>query len=71
MNDCPNQPDLSDMKESVKVLAAETRNLANNLNTFGRYLLIALIIIALGRTGIDIGKELLGKTAAAVQAAEK
>lgn len=69
MSDCPNQPDLNDIKESLKLLAQTVGELAQSQKTILKYILVCICIIALGRTGIDLGKELLGKTAVgAVQA---
>ena len=67
MSECPNQPDLTEMVTAVKVLAEKIDLLVSQYQQIVRWLLIVVCIIALGRSGIDVARDLISKN---VQAQE-
>lgn len=58
MTECPNQPDLQELKEAVASLVVEIKAMIKSLDMNMKYMLICLCIIALGRTAVDLGERL-------------
>ena len=62
---CPLKPDLdaelSDLASSIKVLAERVEGLISLNRDVIKWLLIVVCLIALGRSALDITKEIVGK----------
>lgn len=56
---------IRDLVENISGLKDETKGLKEEIRTTGKWLIAALIIIALGRTGIELLQEYTGKHARA------
>lgn len=62
MADCPMQPDLNKLTNSVQLLAGKVDSLLDLHKWVIKWLLIVVCVIALGRSAIDLGKDWFSAT---------
>lgn len=53
--------DQENLKDNLKDLSDNVKDLKNEIKTTGKWLIAALIIIAMGRTGLEILQDYTGK----------
>lgn len=60
MAECPSQPDIHSLTNAINLLVEKTDMLISMNREIIRWLLIVVCVIALGKSALDVGRELLG-----------